>query len=162
MIRKSLFWGLSLLLVFALIYLAIRGHRFEKQKGGKPVEVIQESASTPIRVLGVKDLEIVHAKMRLEKESGGPKQSLMAMHEMEFRNKGKGSYEKIQLSIDYTDRRGKVLATKAYSLAKTIIPGESLHPVDFKIESLPVPTANCRIAIIYAELASAQNRQQNR
>ncbi|MBP1624567.1 MAG: hypothetical protein H6Q07_2587, partial [Acidobacteria bacterium] len=51
MIRKSLFWGLTLVLVVALISLIVRGRRLEKQQAGKSVEVVQESEPSPIRVL---------------------------------------------------------------------------------------------------------------
>jgi hypothetical protein len=155
MILKSVFWGLALALVIALIGLVLRGRRLEKQQAGKPVEVIKESTATPTRVLLPKDLEVVHSKMRLEKASDGNTQSLCAWHEVEIRNKEKTSYETIQLSIDYMDRKGKVLTTKSYSVAKSIMPEETLNLVDIKIEGLPVQITNCRVAIIYAEMESA-------
>jgi hypothetical protein len=157
MIRKSVFWGLTLLLVVVLIGLVLRGGRLEKQQAVKPTEVIQESVSTPTRVLKPKDLEVVRPKMRFEKKVDGETQSLCAWHEMEIRNtKEETSYGKIQLSIDYMDRRGKVLATKPYSAVKTIMPGDILRLADIKIEDLPVQTVNCRIAIVYAEIESAR------
>jgi hypothetical protein len=161
MIRKSVFWGLTFLLVVVLISLVLRGGRLEKQQADKSTEVIQESVSTPTRVLKPKDLEVVRSKMRLEKKVDGDTPSRCAWHEIEIRNiKDETSYEKIQLSIDYMDRSGKVLATKPYSASKTIKPGDILRLADIKIEGLPVQTANCRIAIIYAEIESA--RQLNR
>jgi hypothetical protein len=157
MIRKSVFWGLSIILVIALIGLVLRGRRIEKQQVGKPTEIIQESVPTPTRVLKPKDLEIAGSKMRLEKKVDGDTQSLCAWHEIEIRNiKGETSYGKVQLSVDYMDRRGKVLATKPYSAAKTIMPGDILRLADIKIEGLPVQTVNCRIAIVYAEIESAR------
>jgi hypothetical protein len=155
MIRKSVFGALAIVLVFALGSLVLRGRKLEKKQAGKPIEVIQESASTPIRALGPKDLEIVNSKMQLGEKPDGNNHSLTALHEMELRNKGKASYNKIQLSIDYMDRRGKALATKTYSIEKTIMPEAALHFDDIKIEGLPAQTANCRIAIIYAEIGSA-------
>jgi hypothetical protein len=154
MIRKYVFWGLTLLLVVALANFVFRSRRIEKQEAGKPVELIQESDSTPTRVLGPKDLEIVNSKMRLEKLADGDKTSLCAWHEIEIRNKEKTAYGKIQLSIDYMDRRGKVLATKPYSAGK-IMPGDVLRLADVKIEGLPVQITNCRIALVYAEIESA-------
>jgi hypothetical protein len=154
MLRKSLFWGLALLLGFALISLVLRGRRLEKKQAGKPMEVIQESTSTPIRALGPKDLELVNPKMHLEKNPEGKGKSLTASHEMGIRNVGRASYGKIQLSIDYIDRRGKILATKPCPIAKTIMPGDALQLADIKIEGVPVRTTNCRISIIYAEIGS--------
>jgi hypothetical protein len=160
MIRKSVFWGLALVLVFGLISLILRGRRLEKQQSGKPVEVIQQSPSTPTRVLMPKDLEVVHSKMRLEKVSNGNTQSLCAWHDVEIRNKEKTSYGTILLSIDYMDRRGKVLTTKSYSAARPIMPEETVNLVDIKIEGLPVQITNCRAAIIYAEMESAPQSKQ--
>jgi hypothetical protein len=157
MIRKSVFWGLTLLLVVALISLVLQGGRLEKQQADKPTEVTQESVSTPTRVLKPKDLEVVRSKMRLEKKGDANTQSLCAWHEIEILNAKEGTaYEKIQLSIDYMDRRGKVLATKLYSAAGTIMPGDILRLADIKIEGLPVQTANSRAVIIFAEIESAR------
>jgi hypothetical protein len=156
MIRKSVFWGLTLLLVVVLINLVSRGRRVEKQQAGKSAEVLFDSDSTPTRVLKPKDLEIANSKMRLEKNAGGDTQSLCAWHEIEIRNKEKTSYGKIQLSFDYLDRRGKVLATKSYSAAVKIMPGDVLRLADIKIEDLPVQIENCRISIVYAEIESVR------
>jgi hypothetical protein len=143
-------------MVVVLINLILRGRRLEKQQPVKPTEIIQESVSTPTRVLKPKDLEVVRSKMRLEKKDDGGAQSLCAWHEIEVRNKKETSYGKIQLSIDYMDRQGKVLATKTYSADKIIMTGDVLRLADIKIEGLPVQTANCRIAIVYAEIKSAR------
>jgi hypothetical protein len=157
MIRKSVFWGLTFLLVVVLISLALRGGRLEKQQADKPMEVIQESVSTPTRVLRPKDLEVARSKMRLEKKVDGDTPSLCAWHEIEILNaKKETSYEKIQLSIDYMDRQGKVLSTKPYSAAGTIMPGDILRLADIKIEGLPVQAVNSRTAIVYAEIASTR------
>jgi hypothetical protein len=157
MIRKSVFWGLTILLVVALISLVLRGGRLEEQKANKSSEVIQESASTPTRVLKPKDLQVASLKMRLENKIDGDAKSLCAWHEIEIRNANDGtSYGNIQLSIEYMDRRGKVLATKRYSAAGTIMPGDILRLADIKIEGLPVQITNCRIGIVCAEIESAR------
>jgi hypothetical protein len=154
MIRKSVFWGLAIVLAVVLVNLVLRGRRLEKQQAGKPVEVIQESASTPTRVLKPKDLEVVRLKMRLEKKAHESPPCLRALHEIEIRNKDKTSYGKIQLKIDYLDRKGKVLAAKPYSAAGPIMPGDILRLADIGIEGLPVHVTDCRISIDYAEMAS--------
>jgi hypothetical protein len=154
MIRKSVFYGLTLLLIVVLINLVFRGRRVEKQQAAKSAEVLYESDSTPTRVIRPKDLEVAHLKMRLEKNAGGDKQSLYALHEIEICNKEKTSYGKIQLSVDYLDRKGKVLATKTYSVARKLMPGDVLRLADIKIEDLPAQIANYRISIVYAEIES--------
>jgi hypothetical protein len=160
MIRKSVFWGLALVLAFVLVSIIIRGRRLEKKQSAKSVEIIQESPSTPTRVLMPKDLEVVQSKMRLEKVSDGQAPSVCAWHEMGIRNKEKISYQKIQLSIDYMDRRGENLVTKPYSVEKNLMAGNILQIADIKIEGLPAQTANCRIAIVYAEIETVPQPKQ--
>jgi hypothetical protein len=154
MIRKSVFWGLTILLVVALVNLFLRERRIGKPLSGKPVEIIQESPSTPIRVLKPKDLKVAFSKMHLEKRIEGDTQSVCARHEIKIFNKSNISYLKVLLSIDYTDRTGKVLTTRSYVASGPLLPGGELHLVDVRIEDLPVQTVNCRIAIIYAEMES--------
>jgi hypothetical protein len=152
MIRKSVFWGLAIVLLVVLINLIVRGRQLEKKQANKSVEIVQESPSSPTRVLRPKGLEVKPSKMRLEKDTGSNAGSLCAWHQMEIRNNETTSYGKIQLGIDYIDRKGKVLAARSYSAAGKIAPGEVLRLADVKIEGLPVQTADCRIAVIYAEM----------
>jgi hypothetical protein len=155
MIRKSFFWGLTLVLIIALISLIVRSRRLEKQQVGKSEGVIQESKPTPTRVLAPQDLEIVQLLLRLEKESDGKNQSQTAWHEMEIHNKGKVSYSSILLAINYVDRGGKLLATKNHYIKKIIIPRDVLKLADIKITGLPVHTASCRVEITCADIESA-------
>jgi hypothetical protein len=155
MIRKSLFWGLTLVLMVALINLIIRGRRLEKQQSGRFAEDVRESQPTPTRVLVPRDLEIVQAKMRLEAQGSGKDRYQTARHEIEIRNNGKVPYGGIQLSFDYLDRSGKVLATKTQSVAQTILPGTSEKLPDIKVEGLAASTADFQAAILYADIGRA-------
>jgi hypothetical protein len=156
MIRKSLFWGLTLILVIALVNLIIRGRRLEKQQASRLAEVIQESKATSTRVLAPRDLEIVRSKMQLEEEVGGRIRSQTAWHEIEICNDGKIPYSGIQLSFDYLDSRGKLLATRTYSIVQTILPGATLKLVDITVDGLPVSTANSHVVIAYADIGNGQ------
>jgi|WetSurMetagenome_2_1015567.scaffolds.fasta_scaffold35103_2 hypothetical protein len=160
MLRKCLFLGLTLVLVVALIYLFIYGKQLEKQPAGTSEEITQESEATPTRVLSPQDLEVVQPKLRLEKVSSGKDQSQTAWHAMEILNKGKVVYGGILLTIDYMDSSGKVLATKAHAVEKSIAPATALNLAEIKAMGLPVPVASCRIEITYADIASASKRKQ--
>ena len=152
MIRKSLFWGLTLVLVVALVNLMIRGRRLEKQQGSQPVEVVQESTPTSTRVLAPQDLEILHSGMRLEEQAGSTAQAETAVHEIEIRNNGSVPYGTIQLGFDYLGSDGKLLASKTRSIIQTIVPGATLKLIDLKAEGLPTSTASSRVAVIFADI----------
>ncbi len=155
MIRKSLFWGLTLVLVVALINLIIRGRRLEKQQASQLVEVVQEAKPTPTRVLAPQDLEILQAAVRLEGAMGGQTESQVARHEIEIHNKGTVPYGKVQLDFSYLDRSGKILATRTQAVEQTILPGATLKIADLKIEGIPLSAVNSRIDILYADIGSA-------
>jgi len=155
MIRKSLFWGLTLVLFAALIVLVVRGRRLEKQEARKVVEVVQESEPSPIRVLAPRDLEISQSKMLLQNVSDGSSKSQTARHQLELRNKGAAAYGSIQLSFEYLDRGGKQLAVRNSFVEEAPSPGTALRLADIRIEGLPLAAADCRTTIVYAELKSA-------
>jgi hypothetical protein len=152
MIRKYLFWGLTLVLVVALVNLIIRGRRLEKQQVDRLVEVVQDSEPTATRVLRPQDFEILQSKMLLEQEPGSKKQSRTARHEIEIRNKGKVSYSGIQLSFDYLDRSGRALGTKTRAVVQTILPGATLKIAEIKVDGIPISTVDSRVAIVYADI----------
>jgi len=152
MIRKSLFWGLTLVLVVALISLIVRGRRLEKQQAGKSVEIVQESEPSPIRVLAPQDLEISRSAVFLEKVSNGTGKSQAARHEIELRNNGTAAYGSVQLSFEYVDRGGTPIETRHRAVEAALSPGTALRLGDITMEGLPLAAADCRTALMYAEL----------
>ena len=155
MMRKWLFLGLTLVLVAVLVSLIVQGHRLEKEKANQPVEIIQESTPTATRVLAPNDIQFLQSGMKLEEKADNSSEFSIARHEVEFRNSGTVSYEKIQLSFNYMDRDGKVLANKTYSVAETIRPQSTLKLLDIAIDDVPKPTADFRAAVIFADIATA-------
>jgi hypothetical protein len=165
MIRKSLFWGLTLILVLALAYLMIRGRRTENQEVGRPAEVVREYKPSATRVLAPQDLEFLLQKMALEKEinpSDSSEESRTARHRIKVRNNGKVPYKKIQFCFDYLDRNGKVLETRTHPVAQTILPGTVLDLTDIRIHLLPMDTADYRAAIDYADIGRAPGSLDSR
>ncbi len=155
MIRKSLFWGLTLVLVTALVSLTLRGRRLEKQQSSRAVEIVRPSKTTSTRVLMPQDLEIAQSRMQLEESTGGNAKFRIARHTIEIRNNGKVPYCRIQLGFDYLNRNGKPLTTRTQSVSRIILPGTSLKPVDITLDGLPASTANFRVTIVYADIGSA-------
>jgi hypothetical protein len=154
MIRKYLIWGLTFVLIAAVIFLGIRGRRLEKQQATQVVEVVKESEPTATRSWAPRDVEIVIAKMMLD-ETSGKKQNLAARHHIELRNNGQIPYIRIQLNMEYLDGRGKVLEARPYRVDQTIPQGSAIKLDDIKIDKLPTSTADCRVAVIYADVKPA-------
>jgi hypothetical protein len=151
MIRKSLFWGLTLVLVVALISLIIRGRRLEKEQAQQMVEVARESKPTPTRVFAPQDLQIVQSRMQLETEPGH--KDRIARHEIEIRNSGNIPYSDIQLMFDYASRAGKQLATRTRSIPQKILPGDTINITDIAVTDIPASTADSKVSIVSADLA---------
>ena len=150
MIRKSVFWGLTLVLVVALVSLIIRGRQFEKQqKATRSVEVVQPSTPTSTRVLTPTDLEIVNSTIQLT--AGRP-----AMPEIEIRDNGTVPYSRLELKFVYFNRGGKALLTKTYSLDQTIAPGKSIMLANPSVEGIPDSATKFQVSILYAEMESGK------
>lgn len=159
MIRKSLFWGLTIILVAVIINLMIQGRRLEKEGAGQVVEAIQESKPSSTRVLGPRDLEIVRSKIMVENESDMKRQSYTARHEIEIQNNGNVSYGEICLRFTYLDGKGDILATKTRSINRTLLPGADLTISDIMIGDIPATTTNSRATIVYADVGHAPEPQ---
>jgi hypothetical protein len=145
MIRKSLFWGLTLVLIVALVTLVIRGRRFEKQQAAKVVAVTRESKSTPTKVLSPQDLEIVDST----KQANFPN---TAEHGFVIRNIGSIPYSRLQLEFVYLDRGGRVVANRSRLIERTVMPGTSIEIADIKNEAIPASAVESRILILSADM----------
>jgi hypothetical protein len=151
MIRKSFFFGLTLVLVVALVTLILQGRKQEKLQASQKSEVIKESASSPIRVYAPSDLEITRSTVEFAKKSDGKTSSPGARHEIEILNKGKVTYREILLALYYSDLKGKLVATKTYLIRKPLLPATSLKITDIPSDSFPPSAKNCKIAILHAD-----------
>jgi hypothetical protein len=152
MIRRSIFLGLTLVLVVALIALIVRGYKMEKEQAGQPKEKIEEAKSTATRVLAPQDLEILGAKTTVAKNTDSKERSRIARHEIEIRNNGKLSYQGLQLRFTYLDRKGKETTTKIYSVTQTVASGTTLKLIDISITDIPMSTVESKAAIISADM----------
>jgi hypothetical protein len=161
MIRKSLFWGLTLVLVVALVGLIIRGRQLEKEKSSRPVEIVQESKPSPTKALDPSDLKVLESKMSLEEKSEKPGESNIAHHEIEIQNIGDTTYQGIQLRFEYLDRRGKVLATKTYFVARKFLPRSTFKLDNIIIEDVPVAADRFRVDVDFADIASHSFSKDN-
>ena len=153
MIRKSLFWGLTLVLAAALISLVIRSRRLEKEQAQQMVEVVRESTPTLTRVFAPQDLQVTQAMMQLENEPGNQPKAGAARHQIEIRNNGTMSYSDIQLKFDYVGRDGKKLSSRTWLIQQKILPGTTLRVPEIVMRDIPASTADSKISITSADLA---------
>jgi hypothetical protein len=157
MIRRSLFVGLTLVLMLGFIFLTIRGCRQEEEPAGLPVETVEKSEATATRALKPADLEIVRSKMVLERSAGTTKPSFSARHEIEIFNRGNVPYKEMRLNFVYLSRTGKVLETRTHSISQTILPGTTLKQTDIRMDGFSESAAESRVSIVYADIGNASS-----
>jgi len=160
MIRRSLFWGLTLVLIVALTFLINRSCRLEKEQAQQLVETIEQAKPSSTRALEPRDLKIVQSKMELESADSGDKTSSTARQEIEIYNGGNAPYREIQLRFAYRDRSGKVIASKTYSVTQTIRPGGALKLDNIKIADIPSSAATLQATIVYADIGLSSSSKQ--
>jgi len=145
MIRKSFFWGLTLVFVVALVSLILRGCHMEKQQSAKPDEIVQQSQSSPTKVLRPEDLQIVSSTMQ--------RGNSRTAHEIEIRNNGIVRYSGIQLAFTYLNQAGKVLLKKTHVLdGVSIPPGSSFTARNVSVEGVPASAAKLQVSILSADM----------
>jgi len=149
MIRKSMLWGLTLVLVAALISLILRGRRMEQEHAAQGSEVVQPSKPTNTRVLDPQDLEIVNPAVERKPGSG-------ASGEIEIRNNGSVAYSQILLKITHLDRKGKEVGSKICAVAQTVMPGASIKVTNLRAEAVPASSGKSEITVVSADVEGAR------
>lgn len=153
MMRRSLFFGLTLILVLAFTFISLRGCKQEEAALEQPTETTEESAASATRALKPLDLEITRSKTVLERSSGSDtKKSLRARHEVDVFNRGSVPYKELMLHFAYLSSNGKSLEERDHSIAKTILPGAVLKLSDIRMDGISESAADARVSIIYADI----------
>ena len=151
-LRKYLFYGLTLVLASAFIFLAVQGRRMEKEQGDQSSEIVKNYTPTPTRVLAPHDLEILTADMTREQGNEKTGKQEAVRHRIEILNSGKITYCEIQLRLTCLDATGKVILTKPQSIKEKIGPGETLLLSDLVMNDIPAEATDCRPEIVYADI----------
>jgi hypothetical protein len=157
-LRKYLFYGLTLVLVSALIFLVIQGRRLEKEQMRQGNGNIQKFKSTPIRVLSPQDLKILNASMTLE-SANVPGGLPVARHSIEINNAGTVPYCEIQLRLDYLDANGEVIASIPYGIKDSIPPGDTFVSNNVLMQKIPDATVECRPSIVYGDFEPVESER---
>lgn len=151
-LRKYLFYGLTIVLASVFIFLAIQGHRVEKERMQQGSEIVQQYTPTPIRVLAPSDLEIPAATMIREAGNDNTGQQGAVRHRIEIQNSGLVSYCEIQLNLDYLDAGARVLVSMHHTIKERIPPGNTILSIDIPADKIPAEATDCRPEIIYADI----------
>lgn len=155
-LRKYLFYGLTIILVFAFIFLAVQGRRMEKEQMEQGSEIVQNYTPTPTRVLAPHDLEILTVSMVREQGNDETGPQGVVNHRIEIQNSGNVSYGEIQLDLIYYDAGGKEISTIPHNIKEQIRPGGTLLSVDIILHNIPAEAIDCRATIVYADIASGE------
>ena len=149
MVRRSLFLGLTGMLVVVLGYLVVQGRKQEKkqQENPLPVEVVKESKPTLTRVIAPSDLQVMEAKMEVAHTDGG----LSAKHQIIVRNNGRSGYRNIRLRMTYVSRSEQALGSRTIQAAEILLAGQSRSLGEMLAKDVPAGTAKAAVTILSAD-----------
>lgn len=151
-LRKYLFYGLTVVLISAFIFLAIQGRRMEKEQTQQGSEIVKNYTPTPTRVLAPHDLEILTASMIREQGNENTGRQGVVRHRIEIQNSGNVSYCEVQLSLTYLDSGGTVILTVPHNIKEPIPPGDTLISPDISMHNIPAEATDCSAKIVYADI----------
>jgi hypothetical protein len=157
MIRRSLFFGLTLILFGTVVYLGFKSRR-EAAEPQLPqfTEVTQEAKPSLTRVLDPSDLKMIDSG---QPEAGGihePKGAILPGCAVSFRNEGSVSFCSLQLKLTYWGQNEKSLETRNITVKGVIRPGGMLDSGGIFAENVPAGTARCEVAVLSADIGTEE------
>jgi len=160
MFRKSIFWGLTMMLATLLIWLVVRARKQEAQVAKAPAEIVRSAKSSPTRVIAPKDLDAGESQVEFASMVSGASKSSGrgALLHVVIRNRGAVPYHNVMLKLTWVGTSGKVLDTQNHLVPETIGPGQTLDAGDVALEGVPNGSVKCTIAILHSDLGQAQTR----
>ncbi len=151
MVRRSLFWGLTLLLVAVLVWLIINGRKEESRRASAPSEVVQTAKLSPTRAVAPSDLEVAEPDAARTNRGDLPDQlGPVAIH-----NRGSVAYHGTMLRLRCLDSSGKVLDTRTLLVPETIAPGQTITVGPIALEKVPHGTVRYHIGIAFSDVGTA-------
>lgn len=150
MIRRTLFFAVTLILVALLAGLVLRGCRQEEERTAGMAEQTRESPPSPVRVFAPHDLEVVRSDFRTHTLTGG---ETGAGHEVEIRHRGTLPYQAVRLRFAYRDRQGRPLETRMFTHREAIPPGSTLKIAGIEVAPVPAAAVAAETSILSADLA---------
>jgi len=154
-LRKSLFFGLTLVLVSVFIYLAVQGYKRGKEQQKQNADVVETFKPTPVRALQPQDLEITAAFMK-PYHTAGVGQESAAEHRIEIHNSGEVTYAEIRFKLDYLDASGAKLDSLFQQAIERVPPGNTVLTLDVLTDTIPADAADFDPTIVYADIESVE------
>lgn len=158
MIRRSLFLGLTGMLVVVLVYLVVQGRKEERvqQQNPRTVEIVRDSKPTLTRIIAPPDLQILESRMEIfHAGSGSPGEGgLAAKHQIVIRNDGKNTYRNLRLRLTYLGLSQKVLDARTKEVGEVLQPVQRRSLDEITIENAPAGAVKSTVRIISADLES--------
>lgn len=154
MFRRQMFYGITFILLIAIIFLLMRGRSAEKERAAQQNTRLAEIAaepSSPVRAIMPRDLEIVDAKISWTRNSD-EKDAAAAHHVISIRNTGEGSYKGLRLRIEYINEKKQIVETRKQEIDESLPPGETLRVQDIVVDGLPDAAGDARITILSADI----------
>lgn len=157
MIRRTLFFAVTLILVALLAGLVLRGCQQEKERTAGMAEQTRESPPSPVRVFAPDDLEVVRSGFRAHTLPGG---ETGVGHEVEIRHRGTLPYQAVRLRFAYRDRQGRPLETRMFTHREAIPPGSTLKIAGIEVAPVPAAAVAAETSILSADLTPAATAGQ--
>jgi len=155
MIRRSVFWGLTVVLVAVLVSLIVQSRRLETQSAPTVTEVVKTAQSSPIRVIAPQDLMVVGSDIRLVNPSteSAPAADAGSAAELEVSvdNRGSEPYTGVLLRFTYLGSANNALRSQDYLVEKQLPPGQITSTGTIKMDDVPKNTVKCEVTIVSAD-----------
>ena len=160
MFRKSIFWGLTMMLATVLIWLVVQARKQEAKTATAPAEIVRSAKSSPTRVIAPKDLDAGESQVEFASMvSGAPKSGgRSALLHIVIRNRGAVPYHNVMLKLTWVGASGKAIDSQTHMVRDTIEPGQTLTDGDVALEDVPNGSVKCTIVILHSDLGQAQAR----
>jgi hypothetical protein len=155
MIRKSVFWGLTLVLVAVLVWLIVQSRRLEKQSTPTVTEVVKTAQSSPIRLVAPQDLKVVRSEVRFIKPAteNAPIADPQPAAELEvsIENRGPDPYINVQLRFTFLGGANNALGSQNHLVDKPLPPGQTTTVGIIKVDDVPKNAVKCGVTIVSAD-----------
>ena len=157
MIRRSLFFGLTLILIGAIVFLAFKSRREAAEPQLSQVtEVTQEAKPSLTRVLNPSDLKMVESGQQAAGGVNEPKGTIPPGCAVSFRNEGSVPYCSLQIKLTYLSKNEKSLETRNITVKGVIPAGGMLDSGGIFAENAPAGTARCEVALLSADIGTEE------
>jgi hypothetical protein len=155
MIRRALFWGLTVVLAGVLVSLIVRSKQQVKSSAVPVTEVVRTAKPSAIRIVTPRDLKIIKSDMRLVAPSGrngaSAEAGATAEHQVLIENRGPVSYINVQLRFTYLGSTDSILESQNYLVDKAILPGQTISAGSIAIDDVPKNARKCTVRILSAD-----------